>query len=488
MLRLLWKNYEISSGANMMGNQLEGAVVIGGSIGGLLAARSLSSHCKEVVILERDVAPNGAEPRKGVPQGNHGHVLLKGGERAIESLFPGIFDELVEAGTQCIDFAEKARWLHHGVWKTRFKSGFTTHVQTRPFLESHVRRRVEAIPNVTIHYETSVTELLATPDNKTVTGVSYKQDDQLNTINADLLVDTTGRASRTPRWLANLGYDAPTESSFEPNLRYVSRLYRPKNEHDWGVMILYPKMPESKKLGVIFGVEDGQWLVTLVGYLGDHPPTDDEGFLDFAKQLASPEIHQLLQEAEPVSDITAFTYKRQRRRHFEKLDRFPDGLVVLGDAACSFDPVFGQGMSVAALQAVELDKLLGTTRGNLADFPKKFHKRIAQVADLPWKLATTETRRYPEMSKSQPLLLKFMHWYNGKIYSASESDPEVYACFLKVLHLVAGPHNLFHPKIVWRLLRHTWAERFARKKAATIPTGSVKSPELAMGRLESPIS
>ena len=302
---------------------------------------------------------------------------------------------------------------------------------------------------------------------------SIQLSDIAKTLNADLVIDTAGRASKTPGWLRDLGYETPPESSIEPNLRYASRLYRPQNEHDWQVMILYPKFPSSKKLGVIFGVEDGQWLVTLVGYLGDHPPDDEQGFLQFAKELAAPQIYQLLQEAEPLTDIKTFNYKRQTRRHYERLKRFPSGLIVMADAACSFDPVFGQGMSVAAQQAVELERLLSAAPSDWAVFPKTFQKRIAHVTTVPWMLATGEVRRFPEVTPRRSLWLKFQHWYNGKIYAASGSDAEVYACFLKVLHLTTGPQYLFHPKIVWRVIRQAWVDRFASKQAVATQSDDV---------------
>ena len=349
------------------------------------------------------------------------------------------------------------------IWQNR-------EVMQKAFLESHIRRRVAGLPNVTINYEVSVQDLLTSDDKSKISGVAFTQSEEQATMHADLVVDTTGRASRTPQWLTELGYDVPKETSFETGLRYASRMYQPKKEQDWQVMILYPKMPESKKLGVICGVEEDRWLVTLVGYLGDHPPTDEEGYLDYARQLASPEIYHLLQEAEPLSDITTFTYPRQRRRHYDKLKRFPDGLVVMADAACSFDPVFGQGMTVAALQAVELDKLHVRTGGNMAGFPRKFHKRIAAVTNLPWMLATGETRRFPELSNPKPVWLKLMHWYNGLIYSASGSDPAVYECFLKVLHLTTGPHQLIHPKILWRVARHSLSQRFRKARTSTQPS------------------
>jgi 2-polyprenyl-6-methoxyphenol hydroxylase-like FAD-dependent oxidoreductase len=220
-------------------------------------------------------------------------------------------------------------------------------------------------------------------------------------------------------------------------------------------------------------VEDGKWQVTLFGYIGDHPPHDDEGFLKFAEQLASPDIYEALQEATPLTDIKIYNVKEEVRRHYEKLQRFPEGLIVVGDAACSFDPVFGQGMTVAAKEALALSQLLQKSNGRLAGFPKKFHKRIARIIDIPWLLATSEIRRLPQVGGKRPLWLKCLHWYNGNIFELSATVPEVYTSFLKVMHLTTGPQALFHPKIVWRVLKHSLRRKPGAARATAAQPANV---------------
>jgi 2-polyprenyl-6-methoxyphenol hydroxylase-like FAD-dependent oxidoreductase len=436
------------------------AVVIGSSIAGLLAARVLADHFEQVTVIERDQMPASATARKSVPQGNHVHLLLKSGELILRDLFPGLVDEMVAEGATVADAVADFRWLQYGKWKVKYDSGFKVLVQSRPFLEWQVRRKVSAISNVSFKYETAVTNLNTTPDLAAVAGVRVQKDGQQEEITADLIVDAGGPGSRTPQWLSDLNYQRPEETSVRIGLRYTSRYYKlPPQPRDWTGMIIYPKAPAQNRMGYIFSVEGNRWLVTLTSYLDDERPTSDEQFLAFARSLPSPEIYQVIKEAEPVSDLRSYHIPAETRRHYEKLARFPDGLVVIGDAFCRFDPIFGQGMSIAAKEAVLLGEMLTAVKGrqqlpNRQGFSSQFHKRVSKVVDTPWLLATTEVFRYPQVAGKRPFGIKLNHWYTAQIFDLCATDPTVYSAFQQVLNLLKGPEILFHPAILWRVLRH----------------------------------
>jgi flavin-dependent dehydrogenase len=430
---------------------------------GLLAARVLSNHFTQVTVCERDPAPEAIQVRQGVPQGAHIHALLKSGELIIEDLFPGIVAELLRGGTTKTDFAADVCWFHHGHWKLRYPSQLSMLCQSRPFLEGHLRRRLVSCANVTLRYETAVLQVLATADRTRVTGVQIQPaagGGSHAELAADLVVDASGPGSRLSHWLAALHYPQPQESTVKIRLSYASRLYQPPTTaRDWLAMLLYPKAPESTRAGYIFPVEGQRWIVTMAGYIGETPPHDEAGFLEYARGLSQPDIYQALQGAQPLSDIKTYHMPEETRRHYDKLRRFPDGVIALGDAVCRFDPIFGQGMSVAAKEARLLDQMLHTEarQGNhaLAGFPPRFHKAIARVIDVPWILATSEGCRYPQAEGERPFGTAFRQWYVAQIFALSSTHQEVYGPFMQVLHLLKDPVTLFAPAVLGRVLKHS---------------------------------
>jgi 2-polyprenyl-6-methoxyphenol hydroxylase-like FAD-dependent oxidoreductase len=437
------------------------AVVIGSSMAGLLATRTLAGHFAQVTICERDPAPIDTQARKGVPQGAHVHALLRSGQLVLEEFFPGLVDELVAAGTTKVDLSADVCWFHHGYWKIRYPSNFPTLCQSRPFLEWHVRRRLAPLPNITWRHETAVTNLLTNAARTRVTGVQIQRSDDnaaSQELAADLVVDASGYGSRLPAWLTALQYPPPRESVLQIRLSYASRFYQPPTTNrDWSVLMLYPKAPETTRAGYIFPVEGQRWIVTLAGYMGDAPPHDEAGFLAYARGLAQPDLYHELSQAVPLSDIRTYHVPEERRRHYEKLRRFPDGLIVVGDAVCRFDPIFGQGMSVAAKEARLLDQMLRSEaqRGNhtLTGFARRFHHAIAPVVDVPWSLATGEGCRYPQAEGNRPLGVAFLQWYVAQLFALSATRADVYGPFLEVLNLLKDPPSLFAPAILWQVLK-----------------------------------
>ena len=455
-------------------------MVIGGSVAGLLTARVLSDRFDRITVVERDPAPESPQPRKGVPQGRHVHVLLGGGARVIERLFPGFFEQLVEAGSQECDFARDLCWFHQGVWKLRTDGQLASYWQSRPFLEHHIRRRTRGLTNLQIIEQASVTRLLASPDKARVVGVELQGsgDEGPRQLQADLVVDAGGRGSRAAKWLASLGYEPPRETRVEINIGYASRLYEPPDEPrpDWSSMAIYATPPRTRS-GYIFPIEGQRWIATAAGFLEDYPPEDEEGFLEFFRSLEQPHLYHWLKQARPLTPVTSFRFPAHRRRHYERLSRFPAGLLVVGDALACFNPVYGQGMSVSALQVDLLDRLLQKIRGPALpeQFAQRFFGKVSRVIDTPWLLATNSDFLYPQTAGRRPWGSGLLNWYVVNVFGLCEWNRGVLLRFYRVMNFLDSPLALFHPYVVYQVLRRSLGFRghppdASRPAAATSDT------------------
>jgi 2-polyprenyl-6-methoxyphenol hydroxylase-like FAD-dependent oxidoreductase len=444
------------------------AVVIGASLAGLLAAHRLAEHFERVTIVERDQLPEQPELRSGVPQARHIHVLLARGQRLLAQWFPGLDDELAAAGASRIDWAADCRWFNFGSWKPRFTSGLTSSICSRELLEWTIRRRVAASSRIRWLTRCDVTGLLTDERQTRVTGVRLRaRAGELNDpaeadgLPADLVVNTSGRDSRAAEWLAALGYPTPPETRINSFLGYASCYYRRPGgwQADWKAMVLAATPPRSSRGAVLAPLEGDRWLVTLAGGARDYPPTDPAGFMDFARSLPAPLLYQTIQNAEPLTTIAGYRRTENLRRHYEKLPRFLEGLVALGDAVCAFNPVYGQGMTVAALGAQALDECLQQQRrrrpdGDLAGLAEQFHRQLGRVVALPWLLATGEDFRYPTTEGGPPsLATRVMRPYLDRVLLSARDNPNAHRAFLEVVHLVRPPSILFNLNVLAPVLR-----------------------------------
>lgn len=440
----------------------EHAIVLGASLAGLLAARVLADRYRQVTIVERDGLPDGVAQRRGVPQGQHTHGLLAAGSRALDRLFPGFTDEMVRCGGLPGDIVRDVRWVFEGAPLARPDSGMDGLMASRPLLEAGVRARTLALPNVVARSGCQATALVATPHRDRVVGVTLNTGE---TLAADLVVDATGRGSRAPEWLEALGYERPREDKVEVGLGYTTRHFRRHPSHldgDHGVVI--PPTPDGKRGGVMIAQEDDRWTVTLMAHFVAPAASDLEGFAWFASRLPSPDILAVVSRAEPIGGATTARFPASVRRRYERMPHVPDDFVVTGDAICSFNPIYGQGMSVAALEAEALGATLD--QGDARIGPRFFAK-AARIVDTPWMTAAGNDLRMPEAVGPRSAVNTIVNAYMARLHRTAQTDADLTVRFMRVTNLLAPPTTLFAPATVWRVLRGPRAE--LRPAASPLP-------------------
>lgn len=452
------------------------AIVLGGSLAGLLAARVLCDYFERVTLIERDSFPTSPEPRRGTPQANHVHALMPQGRLILEQLFPDLHKQMMADGAPLIDMASDVAWLTPQGWGVNFPSDLEVLAFTRPLLDLHVRRRLEANPRVRILQGTEIVKLID-GHNDSIAGVVVRTTttDAVETkLYADLVVDATGRASRAPQWLSELGYPTVKETTVNAFLGYASRLYQTPEgfNADWKCAFVQAAPPERKRGGILFAVEGNRWLVTLIGGGRDYPPKDEVGFLDFARSLVVPVIYDAIKNATPLSEIKTHRGTENRLRHFDAVARQPLNFVALGDAVCAFNPVYGQGMTVAAMGAMTLDSCLRKWNSKDQQFARRFQRRLAKVVSAPWMLATSEDYRYRETEGgSASRVTRFMHRYMDQVLKVSTFDPVVRHVLLKAFGMLVPPSALFQPKVSLRLIQETLATAVRPKTPKHLVSG-----------------
>lgn len=446
------RDIEERQGTAMEVHPQDRVVVLGGSMAGLLAARVLADAYAEVVIVDRDRIVGVSTARRGVPQGRHVHGLLARGQQVLDELFPGFTADAVKAGIPTGDLGE-LRWFFNGQRLRKGTTGLLCVSADRPVLEALVRARVAALPAVRFVEETTILGLTATDDGERVTGVRLSgADGAEQTLEAALVVDATGRGSRTPAWLAELGYARPATEKIRIDLSYTTRHFRLKDESVLeGDLSINPVSTPAQPRGAFFSrVGHGRCIVSLTGVLGDGAEAEPEAFLEWTRTLPVPDVYDVIHDAEPLDEPVTFKYPASVRHRYDLLERFPDRLLVLGDAMCSFNPVYGQGMTVAALEALTLRTHL--ERG--VPEPLVFFKDTAGVIDVPWQISAGSDLDFAAVEGPRPPEMQMMNSYMALLQSAATRDGAVTRAFMRVAGLVDPPTALMSPDMIYRVLKN----------------------------------
>lgn len=434
------------------------AIVVGAGMAGLTAAKALSGHFGRVTILERDTLPADAVPRPGTPQSRHVHALLAGGLIALEKLFPGIETELEQAGAVRLA-AEQFRMERPGFDPyPQHEVGFSWLSVSRPLLEFVTRQGVKRQENIELPGGRRVTEVVACLDGSAVTSVRCESPDgEIETLSADLVVDASGRGVLTLAALDSMHFPRPEETEIGIDCAYSTAVFQ--QPHDaalaWKTVVVLPSAPDSSRGAVLAQIENGQWIVSVAGNHGDVPPGDMDGFLEFVRSLRTTTIHNAIKGAKPVGPIVRYMLPCSTRRHFGNLQRFPRGLLPVGDTICRFNPVFAQGMSVAAQEAVILDQLLAAGAGaiDLLDgLAPAFFAEIQDVLQTPWSIAIGDFI-YPRTRGQRPVDFERRLQFNIALVRLGAEDASVHKLMMEVNHLLKPQSALHAPEIAERVAK-----------------------------------
>ncbi|MFD1600631.1 FAD-dependent oxidoreductase [Halobellus rarus] len=437
------------------------SIVLGASITGLCAARVLSEIFDEVIIIERDEIESSAEyeVRDGVPQGNHLHVLQDGGRKTLEDLFPGFSESLLSNGGLLVNYGTEFTVHDRGHKLPPGETQTELYTATRSLYEQVIRNRVLSRDNVTVQDQTQFT--LYTTDNQaeSVIGVRVtprqkssvaSTDDipETKTIPASLVVDATGRTSKTPKWLANNGYSRPKTDTVHIGVSYASVLVDRPTERRDGIAIS-PSQQNYRGGGVI-PVENGKWLVTIFGMHEDEIPKRQCEVKTFAETLSSPWIANLLSEHTVSSEVSVYQFPASIRRRYTELNEFPENLVVIGDAITSQNPLYGQGMSLSAFQTVHLHHTLAEESSR--PIGQRFFERVSPLLSRTWTITTATDHQYPETTGPVPTGSSVFNWFTRRVLQTAAEDPAVVSTYLQVHSLQSPPTKFLSPRILSKVL------------------------------------
>lgn len=435
------------------------AIVIGAGIAGLSAARALSDYFEQVVVLERDPLPDRPAPRPGTPQSRHAHGLLVGGQRALSELFPGFERDLVEAGAVTVRNDIDLRVERPGY--DRFPQrdlGLISYALSRPATEFAVRQRLRSQANIALRDRCRVDKLSVSPDGKAVTGVQFEDEAAgEQDLPADLIVDASGLCGPTLAMLKSAGLPLPEETVIGVDQRYVTGVFHIPDDaaDDWKAVLAFGGQPPNTFRGsLLWPIEGNRWMVSLGGRHGDAPGGGIEGFMAFARTLRTPTIYNAVRNARLDGEIVRYGFRDNVLRHFERLATFPRGLVPIGDAICRFNPVYGQGMSVAAQEAVLLRKLLADRSSDgdpLMGLARDYFEKIPALVETPWNVATFDFV-HPETRGQRPDDFESRVRYSAAFIKLVAEDPDVQRLSAEVTHLLKPRSVLRDPALVQRIL------------------------------------
>lgn len=435
-------------------------IIVGGGFAGLLAARVLSDHFKKIIIIEKDLISDEHvfDARAGVPQAQQSHFLTTRGAEVVQNLFPDFEKTLVAHGGHKVDLMLDWKHFQQGHWMPRFAGNKSLYIQSRPLLEGCIRSLLKN-DNIEYFYQHEAIGLLANPKLNRITGVrckNLKNNEELN-IYADLIIDTSGRTSHFPEWLEGLGYQKPEREEVMIDVVYLSRQFLlPENyQPDWSLLTIFRTIPKKKSATTVLLESTSNkktCLVTLMGQHGDFPVNSEEGFFDFAQQLETPELYNLLRESTPISPLLPFKIPVCWRLHYETMSKLPSGLITIGDSMCAMDPIYGQGMSTAALETKLLaDILAANVDGKVETICRDYYKLVNSVLDNPWKSQSFIDFLYPETIGKRPFGFTLKKYYYNLVVKALR-DPFVWQRLVELKNLEKSQRSLYSPRMLVKVL------------------------------------
>ena len=431
------------------------AIVVGAGLGGLSAARVLSDHFDEVLILDRDELPDNVIPRHGVPQGKHPHGLLGGGLSALENLFPGFANQLLRAGAEPINPGfDILNEIPGEDTCPRIKLGLRIYSMSRPLIERTLRSQVERIGNIKVRGGCRVLKVQSKSDVHAATGIQCQlSDGSLETIKSDLIVDASGNGTLTLEFLKATGRRPPAETRIGVNMHYASALFERSHIRDgYKIVYTFPDAPEQGRGGLIMPAENNSNHVVLIGRGKDIPSIDGNDFLTYARQLPTQTIYSVIKHARRLTDIVPFSFSESRWRHFRQVPDFPRGLLPIGDAVCRFNPVYGQGMTVAAQEANMLADLLQTLdEDSLAGLAPTFLTKADTLIADPWAMSAIPDFIYPDTTGERAPDLQDRLNFQRALSRLAILDAEIYELLLEIRHVLKSLSLLDDPSIVRRV-------------------------------------
>ncbi len=434
------------------------AVVIGAGMAGLGAARALAEFFERVIVLENDALPKESADRPGTPQSKHIHALLAGGLQALGRLFPGFEQSLSQAGAVRLRMGYDDRLELPGYDPFPQRDlGISLYSMTRPLLEFTVRKRLAEYRNVEIRERCRAQKFITGSGDKEVTGVRCENsDNRSESLQADLVVEASGHGSLTEALLSSIGWPLPEETWIGVDVGYATALFDIPDDAppDWMGFRTFPNYPHNKKRASILPVEGRRWIITLGGRYDEKPPGDQDGFLIFAQRLRTPTVYNAIRHAKRASEIARFGFKGSSWRHFERLEKFPHGLLPLGDAICRFNPIYGQGMSVAILEAELLKRLL-TARGaesdGLAGLAAAFFAEATKLIDTPWWTAAIPDFIDPRAKGQRPPDLEDTLKFSAALLKLAAQDAAVHKLLIEVQNLLKPRGAYRDPELIRRV-------------------------------------
>lgn len=427
-------------------------VVVGASMAGLLSAGAAAVAGRRVTLLERDRLPDRPVPRRGVPQGTQPHVLLHRGLLAAEGLLPGVRAELIAAGGIRVDTGDLP-WFGERGWAPVGIPSFEIVSATRPLVEHVVRGRVLALPGVRLREGVRAAGLERDGARWRVRLQPADSEDAVPDAEiGEIVIDASGRGSRMPEWLAALGVDAIGSTEVDARLGYATRLYAREPANGGPVGVVVASTPQAPRGGLALPVEGGRWIVAAVGIGDERPPRDAAGFEAFLATMRDPVLAELTACSAPLSDVAVHRQTANLRRHYGRVAGWPPGLLVVGDALCAFNPVYGQGIAVAAIEAELLRRALGD--GLAPDGAAQLLGRFVAATRFPWAVATGVDLKYPTTTAQPGLGARlFDRWITELELLQVHRDQRARNAFHRVYHLMSGPSALLHPALIARVLR-----------------------------------